>query len=185
MSVAWNGWYHITAHTYGSWPRGDPRGWRTRHHREHVEGDYKNPPVPETWARLFAQSKRLMKRGRVRIDFDLREFVLDALVDKLLNLDVEVIAAALTRDHLHLLGRFGQRDARTLVGLAKKHASHLVRQAGLRTDAGGLWGKRSRAEPVAGRHHQLRVVRYVLDHGDQGGATWFFLDGFVRPPRRP
>ena len=48
MSVAWNGWYHVTANTYGTWLRGDPRGWRERHHRKHVEGDYQTRPVPGT-----------------------------------------------------------------------------------------------------------------------------------------
>jgi hypothetical protein len=44
MGKAWNDWYHVVVHVYGSWLRGDPRGWRARHHREHVDGDYKNPP---------------------------------------------------------------------------------------------------------------------------------------------
>src|SRR5690349_5207107 len=37
-------WFHCTTHTYGTWLRGDPRGWRSRNHREHVDGDYKHPP---------------------------------------------------------------------------------------------------------------------------------------------
>ena len=37
-------WYHVVLSTYGSWLYGDKRGFRTRHHREHVDGDYKNPP---------------------------------------------------------------------------------------------------------------------------------------------
>jgi hypothetical protein len=32
-------------HTYGTWLPGDPKGFRTRHHREHIEGDYKKPPA--------------------------------------------------------------------------------------------------------------------------------------------
>jgi hypothetical protein len=39
-------WYHIMLTTSGDWLYGDARGFRTRHHREHVEGDYKNPPPP-------------------------------------------------------------------------------------------------------------------------------------------
>jgi len=34
----WNDWYHVVSHVYGSWLRGDPRGWRSVNHREHVEG---------------------------------------------------------------------------------------------------------------------------------------------------
>jgi len=44
MSVPWNRWFHCIGGTYGSWLLGDPGGFRTRHHREHVEGDYRNPP---------------------------------------------------------------------------------------------------------------------------------------------
>jgi hypothetical protein len=40
-------WFHAIITTYGAWLDGDARGFRTRHHREHVEGDYKNPPPKE------------------------------------------------------------------------------------------------------------------------------------------
>ena len=43
---AWNGWYHVNGNTYGTWLPGDERGWRSRHHKVHVNGDYKNPPPP-------------------------------------------------------------------------------------------------------------------------------------------
>ncbi|MBA4187258.1 MAG: hypothetical protein C0467_04485 [Planctomycetaceae bacterium] len=58
-------WYHITTHTYSAWLHGDPRGFRTHHHREHVEGDYKNPPAPGTFDREFARSKQLLKQDPV------------------------------------------------------------------------------------------------------------------------
>lgn len=38
-------WHHIILTTYGSWLPGDLRGFRTRDHREHVEGDYRPPPT--------------------------------------------------------------------------------------------------------------------------------------------
>ena len=40
-------WFHCTSHTYGAWLHGDERSFRTRHHREHKIGDYKNPPLSE------------------------------------------------------------------------------------------------------------------------------------------
>src|SRR5437868_3666075 len=57
----WNNWYHVMCHTYGTWLPGDPRGFRTRHHREHCDGDYKNPPKPGQWEQRHAQAKSLMK----------------------------------------------------------------------------------------------------------------------------
>ena len=46
LGTAWHGWFHIIGNTYGTWVRGDPKGFRTLHHREHIEGDYKHPPPP-------------------------------------------------------------------------------------------------------------------------------------------
>ena len=45
-SPDWWRWFHVILGTYGSWLPGDPRGFRTRHHRDHVDGDYKSPPPP-------------------------------------------------------------------------------------------------------------------------------------------
>src|SRR5687768_17438019 len=63
----WNDWYHVTVHVYGSWLRGDPKGWRSRHHREHCEGDYRNPPPTGKYDHLYELSKSLMKRDPIRI----------------------------------------------------------------------------------------------------------------------
>src|SRR5258707_1081254 len=68
----WNDWYHIMCHTYGTWLPGDPKGCRTRHHREHVEGDYKNPPPKGKYDGLWARSKRLMKRDPVYLSSEQR-----------------------------------------------------------------------------------------------------------------
>src|SRR5213083_3044797 len=66
----WDHWYHVTVHTYGQWLRGDPRGWRARNHREHVDGDYKHPPPKGKYDQLFAQSKALLKRDPVKIKLE-------------------------------------------------------------------------------------------------------------------
>jgi len=73
----WNNWYHVTIHTYGSWLRGDPRGWRSRHHKDHVNGDYKNLPEKGKYDALLELSKSVMTRDPVRIAKPLRTFVLE------------------------------------------------------------------------------------------------------------
>src|SRR5688500_1461640 len=95
----WNDWYHCTLHTYGTWLRGDLRGWRSRHHREHVDGDYKHPPPKGKYDALFEYSKSLMKRDAVRIERQLRDFVLDALVDKLFEKQIPVAVGSLDGIH--------------------------------------------------------------------------------------
>src|SRR5271154_3034747 len=102
MPPPWRHWYHITIHTYGSWLRGDSRGWRARHHREHVDGDYMNPPPRGKYDALFAYSKSLMKRDPVRINRELRQFVLDKVVERLHQWKIEIKVASLDGNHLHL-----------------------------------------------------------------------------------
>jgi hypothetical protein len=134
----WRDWYHVTLHTYGTWLRGDPRGWRSRHHREHIDGDYKRPPPKGKYDALFEYSKSLMKRDPVRIESELREFVLDALIDKLLENRIDVAIGSLDGIHGHLLLQCSDHNPRHWIGLAKKNASHLVRQLSL-LEPGGLW----------------------------------------------
>lgn len=181
----WNNWYHVTVHAYGSWLRGDPRGWRSLHHREHVDGDYKNPPPKGKYDNLYELSKALMKRDAVRIAAELRQFIADAIADKLMQNSIQVLIVSLDARHLHILARFPDQNPRHWIGIAKKHASHTVRQQGLRTDQGGLWAKRSRAEPIADRQHQLQAFGYILDHLSRGARVWRFDRKHPTPGKQP
>src|SRR3954464_2014687 len=100
---AWNNWYHCTAHAYGTWLRGDPRGWRARHHREHVDGDYKHPPPTGKYDALFELSKSLMNRDPIRIEQALRRFVADCVARKLLMDGIKVLVVSMGGKHLHVL----------------------------------------------------------------------------------
>jgi len=64
----WNRWLHCILGTYGSWLPGEPRGFRTRHHREHVEGNYRNPPPPGLYEHRHEHARELMRhpRGNLR-----------------------------------------------------------------------------------------------------------------------
>jgi hypothetical protein len=169
----WNGWYHCMCNTYGTWLRGDPRGWRTRHHREHVEGDYKHPPAPGTWERTYERSLRLMDRAAVHLTRQQRRIAVDTLIATLIFHGIETIAVSLDDHHLHLLARFRDHKPRAWLGIAKKNASRELSDRNLLPE-GGIWGKRSKCEPVKDRQHQLAIFRYVLNHARQGAATWNF-----------
>ncbi|MEX0654502.1 MAG: hypothetical protein WDZ31_12195 [Phycisphaeraceae bacterium] len=107
MSRAWNNWYHCMGNTYGTWLPGDGRGFRTRHHREHVEGDYKFPPPPGMYDELFERSKRVMKRPAVFFPRELRAEVCRLLADTLRDdYQVEVVELSVGGIHFHLLARF-------------------------------------------------------------------------------
>src|SRR5437870_3344396 len=143
---AWNGWYHCTGSTYGTWVRGDARGWRARHHREHVEGDYKNPPPKGKYDRVHQKSKQLMRRERVVLTHEQRKFACRAMVDALIEREMEVIGFCTAGKHWHGLLRFrdpvkhrGQnRDARRLIGQAKGKCAREMSRAGI-VPKGGVW----------------------------------------------
>src|SRR5436190_19615284 len=98
---AWNGWLHCSGSTYGTWLRGDPRGWRAQRHREHCEGDYKNPPDPDEFRNLFERSKRLMKKSGVTLTRKAREAACRKMLSALQFHGVQVIALCVGGRHWH------------------------------------------------------------------------------------
>lgn len=173
---AWRGWYHCTGCTYGTWLPGDPRGYRTRHHRHHVNGDYKHPPPAGTDQQLFNRSQRLMKRAKVILTPEQRHIACQAFAQALIFHRVELIELCIGAKHWHGLMRFPfnqdhSPSARRLIGLAKKHSARVLSDSGL-TLQGGLWAARCRTRPVTDRAHQLNIVRYIRRHSTSGAAIW-------------
>jgi hypothetical protein len=168
----WNDWYHVTGSTYGSWLRGDPRGWRTRHHREHVEGDYKNPPKPEDYETLLAQSKTLMlPNDAVKLSPQARAIACDIFARALTFHKVDVVAISVDAVHYHVLARFRDRRPRKWMGIAKSRSARALSESG-HCEEGGVWAVRCRPFPIKDRAHQIATARYILRHASQGAATW-------------
>jgi REP element-mobilizing transposase RayT len=175
----WNHWYHITIHVYGSWLRGDPRGWRARHHREHVEGDYKNPPPKGKYDKLYELSKALMKRDPVKIASHLRKFTADALAEKLLHDGIQVLIVSVDSKHVHILARFPDHNPRYWIAWAKKYATQSLKAHGLAVGlhlklGEGIWAKRCHPDAIETRTHQLHVFGYILSHTKKGARVWRF-----------
>jgi REP element-mobilizing transposase RayT len=167
----WNNWYHCMFHTYGTWLPGDPHGFRTRHGRQHIDGDYKNPPR-EDFTALHKHSASLLKRPPVRFSPEQRTIVRDALLASFAKWCVELVVLSVDSIHVHLLARFPRQNPRHFIGLAKKESSaFLKRMEGFA--AGGLWGARAQCEPIENRAHQVSTVRYILRHQDKGAAVHF------------
>jgi hypothetical protein len=90
-------------------------------------------------------------------------------VERLQGLGAFVLTASMSAQHGHLLMKLPQDKPREWVGLAKKHAWFVARDAGWE---GLLWGVRSQALPIKDRAHQLNVHRYILKHKEQGAWVW-------------
>ena len=175
---AWNGWYHVSCDTYGTWLPGDPRGWRERKHKKHVGGDYKTPPPKGSGDALHKHSRDLLKQSPVHLDTRQREMTGHALVEMLLHQEIELLTLSVDAIHFHLLGRFSDSEVRPKVGRAKKHAYFSLRDRGLQ---GVLWEDGSDVVPITGRQHQLNVFGYIGRHDEKDAWVWTFREGLVGP----
>lgn len=171
-------WFHVTAHTYGAWLYGDPRGFRTRHHREHVDGDYKNPPPPGTYDEEFARSRELLKQAPVILAAGWRPVVGEAFRDRLEQEGSQVLCVSAGGQHVHALAKLPPALARHWVGLAKRHVTFVLHERGWQ---GLVWAKRSKETPVKDRKHHENVFYYILRHAREGAWTWSFRDRLPKP----
>jgi hypothetical protein len=164
-------WYHVVLTTYGAWLYGDRRGFRTRHHREHVEGDYKNPPPPEQYAAQERRSRMALKQDVVTLPAELRRVVGSAIKERLIDLGALLIAIAVAPQHIHFLAKMPAGKQRAWSGFAKRHGWFVLRAQGW---VGKLWGKRSKAVPVRDRTHQLNAFEYIKRHVEEGAWVWIW-----------
>jgi hypothetical protein len=162
-------WFHLIVSTYGSWLPGNPRGFRTWNHHEHVEGDYKNPPPEGEYDLRHIHAKNLQKHDAVIIPPTLRPILGEALRDRLTTLGGRVLSLAVCGQHGHLQVQLDDGDARLPLGLAKKHAWFIARDHGWN---GKLWAKRPKVIRIRSKPHQLRVYRYILAHEAEGAWVW-------------
>jgi hypothetical protein len=163
-------WIHFVETVYGAWLYGDTRGFRTRHHREHVEGDYKNPPPTEKYGPEWQRSIESLKQPPAVLTPAWRPIIGAAVRDRLTDLGAFVLCLAQGGQHLHLLAKLPLGvDARIWMGLAKKHSAFEAKGKGWQ---GKLWGKRGKEVRVRDRAHQLNVYGYILDHAKEGAWVW-------------
>ena len=171
MDETWK-WFHITAHTYGAWLYGDPRGFRTRHHREHIEGDYKNPPPTGKYDEELERSKSLMTQDSVTLNPEWRKIVGAAVREKLTALGAQLLCVSMSNTHLHVLAKMPSGPTpRAWMGRAKAKASLVAKDNGW---TGKLWAVRTKITPIKDRQHQLNTFGYILAHVDEGAWAWDF-----------
>lgn len=174
-------WFHCTTHTYGAWLYGDSRGFRTRHHREHIVGDYKSPPPSGMYASKLARSKALLKQPMVTLTPKWRPTVGRVFRDKLLELGAQVLCVSISSTHAHVLVKMPSGPVpRQWIGRAKVAANFICKDHGW---TGKLWAIRSKITPIDDRKHQLNAFHYILNHVDEGASVWDFRDGAEHPGR--
>jgi len=176
-------WIHFVETVYGAWMYGDARGFRTRHHREHVEGDYKDPPPAGMYESKGQRSMESLKQPPVVLAAAWRPIIGEAVRNRLEDLGAFVLCLAQGGQHLHLLAKLPPGvDARIWMGLAKKHSAFEAKDQGWQ---GKLWGKRGKEVRVRDRAHQLNAYHYILDHAKQGAWVWVWQRDDTEAHGRP
>jgi hypothetical protein len=166
-------WFHCILTTYGAWLPGDPRGFRTRHHREHIEGDYKDPPPPEKYAARHRRSKSLQKFPTVTFSPADRQHLGATCVCYLQEREIQILSLALGGRHLHLqLRPEPSRVIRTLGEIKRK----LWYERRSRGNAQRLWGIGRKVVPIKCQAHQRQVLSYILAHRHEGAWVWCYRD---------
>jgi REP element-mobilizing transposase RayT len=166
-------WFHCILTTYGAWLPGDPRGFRTRHHREHIEGDYKSPPPAGQYDARHARSRLLQKHPTVTLTPHERSDLGKAAVHHLQNRNIQLLSMALGGQHLHLQLKSERQAIVDTLGRLKRALCHQRCSSG---NNAPLWAVGRKIVPIKSRDHQEAVFHYILAHKEQSAWTWSYRD---------
>src|SRR5438309_7358670 len=93
---------HIVVNTKNTWLHGDERGFRSRNHRIHSSGDYKNPPPPEEHVGLRHYHQRRASEP-LDIPEELRPSLVAGFRDRFAKEGYPPLVVACDARHLHAL----------------------------------------------------------------------------------
>jgi hypothetical protein len=174
-------WRHVIINTKCSWLPGDSRGFRSRGHRIHSSGDYKNPPPPDEHEGLRDYMRRRAGE-RVIIPLALRIPVLQALVGRLKEEGHTVLSASAGATHAHALVRLPDHlpTIRQIIGRCKRRACEAVKNE----LTGPVWSAGGEFKPVFTRSHHRCAFIYIYDEQEEDAATWCYRDDVYRAPRK-
>ncbi len=162
-------WMHVVVGTKNAWLHGDPRGFRSRDHRLHSSGDYKDPPPDGEHAELHRHHQR-RAGDPVDLGIEARVIICQAFVHKWRSMGYRVIACSVGNRHLHAIVE-GPRDHGLFdkkVGRAKQAASHAVRHL----LPGTIWAANGGFKPVRNKGHLRNSYKYVRTCQDPGTIVW-------------
>jgi REP element-mobilizing transposase RayT len=163
-------WRHVVVGTLRGWNFADERGFRSRGHRIHSSGDYKNPPPKGEHRKLHEWHVKRHVGPRVEIPQPMRGKLGAAFVRKSIALGYTIIAASVSAKHAHFLVLLPDdyRKERAVIGKAKNISSYVVRDE----MPGRIWAAGGRFRLIKNRKHQLNVFRYISQRQEKGAWTW-------------
>ena len=109
------------------------------HHREHIIGDYKNPPPKGMYDHKLKRSQELLVQEAVTLSMPWRKIIGKAVLDKLQKLTAGgPVREHEQHTHAHVLAKMPAGLFREKwMGQAKKHSNFIGKEHGW---TGKLWG---------------------------------------------
>ena len=168
-------WRHVIVSTRRSWLHGDQRGFRSREHRVHSSGGYKNPPPLGEHGRLLAYHQKRSAGKKIKIKQALRGEVGLALLFAVVRSQYRVLVIAVTQKHAHLLVELPKSRKRLKQVVGKWKAA---RTTALRREMkGSIWGEGGKYLPVKTRSNLRAAYKYIRDDQGPGAWVWTFRKG--------
>lgn len=166
-------WRHIVLNTHSSWLHGDPRGFRSRGHRIHSSGDYRNPPPPQEHLGLH-----LHQIARSAEETKLPQSVFAAMGEAIvtnLHSQRHLLAALYVGSmHTHLLAEYPESldELRKICGWCKYFATRAARRVEPGLKGIEIWAEGEGYTPVRNSGHFANAVHYILYKQAPSGWTW-------------
>src|SRR5207248_6262669 len=123
-------WRHVVISTRRSWLHGDRRGFRSRGHRIHSSGDYRDPPPQGEHEGLLGYHETRAKGPAIKIRKHLRAEVGKAILRAILESSSRVLVIAVKGKHTHILTELPlpKRLAKAVVGKWKSARTRVLRR---------------------------------------------------------
>lgn len=168
-------WWHVMIGTYCAWLPGDNRGFRSKKHKIHSSGDYKNPPPPDehTGLRRYHEERH---PEHVKVPRELRQLVADKVAEVLRDLGYRVLIVSVSGKHAHILAELPLElpEFNRIIGVCKNKSSRAIKKE----CPGRVWARGDTHKLVKDQVHRKNVYKYLRDDQGPGAACWMVKVSF-------
>jgi hypothetical protein len=153
-------WRHVIINTKSSWLHGEERGFRSRGHRIHSSGDYRNPPpfLEHAGLRIYHQERA---EPTVFLDHELWPLIGRAIRDRLRKEGFAILTVSVGALHSHALTELPDdpKTIRAIIGRCKRAACEAVKHV----QPGTIWSAGGEFKPIKDDRHHENSYQYVED----------------------
>jgi REP element-mobilizing transposase RayT len=171
-------WRHLIVNTHCSWLHGDERGFRSRGHRIHSSGDYKNtsPQSEHAGLRRYHNDRSAAPAILPRTVF---KIVGEAFVQSLQKGGHRVSAVSVNPTHAHALVELPDSVAvvKRVCGWCKYFGTRAIREVAPAFRDREIWSGGETYEPVDNPSHLRAAHNYILTKQGSDAWTWCHQTG--------